>query len=111
MSCRGYVYTVIKLKLHKTDIPIRPVINNKTATAYKLTRYLTKTLDQYISLNNNFNVTNSTKLANDLTNLEINENHRMISFDIKHLCVNITIDETLNIIKNKLLQNNNFQIT
>jgi hypothetical protein len=25
-----------QLKLHKTDIPIRPVINNRTAPAYKL---------------------------------------------------------------------------
>jgi len=67
---------------------------------------LTKTLDQYISLNNYFNVTNSTNLANDLTNLEIHENHRMISFDIRDFYVNITINETINTIKTKLLQNN-----
>ena len=36
----------------------------------------------------------------------------MISFDIKDLYVNISKDETLNIIKTKLLQdNNNIQIT
>jgi len=78
-----------QLKLHKTDIPIHPVINNRTAPAKKLARYLTKTLDQYISLNNYFSVTNSTNLANDLRKLEIHENHRMISFDIKDLYVNI----------------------
>jgi len=65
-----------QLKLHKTDIPIRPVINNRTAPAYKLSRYLTKTLDQFVSLNNYFNVTNFTNLANDLTKLEIYESHR-----------------------------------
>jgi len=42
----------VQLKLHKTDIPIHPIINYRTAPAYKLARYLTKTLDQYISLNN-----------------------------------------------------------
>ena len=68
-------------------------------------------LYQYISLNNYFNVTNSTNFANDLTKLEIHENHKMISFDIKDLYVNIPIDETLNIIKSKLLKNNNIQIT
>jgi len=62
-------------------------------------------------LNNYFNVTNATNLANDLTKLEIHENHRMISFDIKDLYINIPIDKTLNIIKTKLLQNNNIQIT
>jgi len=35
----------------------------------------------------------------------------MINFDIKDLYVNIPIDESLNIIKTKLLQNNNTQIT
>ena len=68
-------------------------------------------LDQYISLSNCFNVTNSTTLANDLTKLEIHENHKMISFDIKDLYVNIPIDETLNIVKSKLLKNNNIQKT
>ena len=62
-------------------------INNRTAPTYKLARYITKTLDQYISLNNYFNATNSTKLANDLTKLKIHENYRMISFDIKDLYV------------------------
>jgi len=43
--------------------------------------------------------------------LEIRENHRMISFDVKDLYVNIPIDENRNLIKTKLLQNNNIQIT
>jgi hypothetical protein len=74
-----------QLKFHKTNVPIRPVINNRRAPAYKLARYLNKTLDQYILLHNYFNVTNSTNLANDLTKVEIHENHRMISYDIKDL--------------------------
>ena len=102
---------IAQLKLHETDIPIRPAINSRTAPVYKLARYLTKILDQYISLNNYFSVTNSTNLANDLTKLEMHENHKMISFDIKDLYVNIPIDETLNIVKSKLLKNINSQIT
>jgi len=35
----------------------------------------------------------------------------MTTFDIKDLYVNIPIDETLNIVKSKLLENNNTQIT
>jgi hypothetical protein len=100
-----------QLKLHKTDIPICPLINNRTVPAYKLARYLTKTLDQYISLNNYFSVAYCTNLANDITMLEIHENHRMICFYIKDLYVNIPTDETLNVTKAKLLQNNNIQMT
>ena len=77
-----------QLKSHKTDIPIHPVINNKTALAYKLAKHLAKIVNQYITSNNHYNVTNSTNLANDLTKLEIHENHRMITFDIKDLYIN-----------------------
>jgi hypothetical protein len=83
---------IAQLKLHKADIPIRPVINNRTAPAYKLAKHLAKIVTQYITLNNHYNVTSSTNLANDLRKLEIHENHRMITFDIKDLYVNIPID-------------------
>ena len=99
-----------QLKLHKTDIPIRPVINNKTAPAYKLAKYLNKILSQHITLHNQYVVTSSTNLANDLTRLEIHDNHCLMTFDIKNLYVNIPVSETLNIIKTKLLQNNDTQI-
>ena len=99
-----------QLKLRKTDIPIRPVINNKTAPAYKLAKYLNKILNQHITLHSQYVVTNSTNLANDLTKLEIHDNHCLMTFDIKDLYVNIPVLETLNIIKTKLLQNNDTQI-
>jgi len=38
-----------QLKLHKIGIPIRPVINNRTALAYKLAKHLAKTINQKTS--------------------------------------------------------------
>jgi len=99
-----------QLKLHKTDIPIRHIINNRSAPSYKLAKHLTKILNQYITLNNHYNVINSTNLANDLTEIKVHENHKMITFNTKDLYVNNRTDETLNIIKPKLLENNT-QIT
>jgi hypothetical protein len=60
-------------------------------------------------LHNQYIVTNSTNLANDLTRLEIHENHSLMTFDIKDLYFNIPISETLNIVKTKLLQNKDTQ--
>jgi len=57
-----------QLKFHKIDIPIRLVINNRTAPSYNLAKHLTKILNQYITLNNNYNAINSTSLALDLSN-------------------------------------------
>jgi hypothetical protein len=100
-----------QLKLHKTDIPIRPVINNRSAPSYKLAKHLTKILNRYITLNNHYNVTNSTNLAHDLIKLKIHENHKMITYDIKYLYVNVPMQETLNILNIKLLENTNTQMT
>ena len=85
-----------QIKLHKPSQPIRPVVNNRNAPAYKIAKLLVN------KLNND-----STALANDLTKLKIDENHRMITLDIKDLYVNIPIQETLWIAKNLLLENNN----
>jgi hypothetical protein len=93
-----------QLKLHKVDIPIRPVINNRPAPGYKLVKHLASILNQYIMLHNQYITMNSHNLANDLTKLKINENHNMVTFDIKDLYVNIPVTETLNIIKAKLSQ-------
>jgi hypothetical protein len=75
--------------------------------SYKLVKNLDKILKQYITLNNHYNIINSTNLVNDLTKLKIHENDILITFDVKDLYVNIPIDETLTIIKSKLLENNN----
>jgi hypothetical protein len=54
---------------------------------------------------------NSTNLAIDLSKLNINNNHRLITNDIKDLFVNIPIEETLLSTKSMLLKNNNSQTT
>ena len=90
--------------MHKTGIAIRQLINNRTAPAYKLAKNITKILNQHISLNDHNNITNSVELANELTKLEVEENHRSTTFDVRELYVNVPIYETLNITKNKSLQ-------
>jgi hypothetical protein len=50
-------------------------------------------------------------LAIDLTNLKINENHKLITYDIQDLYVNISKEETLTITKSRLLKNNDTQTT
>jgi hypothetical protein len=92
-------YLKAQLILHKEGIPIRPITNNRTAPAYKLPKYLTNTLNQYIDLKNQYVNSNATSLAMDLTKLQINENHSLITFDMKDLYVNIPVTETLSIIK------------
>jgi hypothetical protein len=74
----------------------------------RISKHLVRILKKNLTLNNNYNVVNSTNLAIDLTNLKIKENHKLITYDIKDF--NIPIEETLTITKSMLLKNNDTQI-
>jgi len=87
--------------------PIRTVVNDRNAPAYKISKLLANKLNNLLNLRNHYIVKESTALANDLTTLKIDENHRMITFDIKDLYVNIPILETLMIAKTLFLEYNN----
>jgi hypothetical protein len=103
--------TKAQLKLHKPDIPIPPVIINMKAPTYKISKHLLRMLSKHLAFNNLYSVVNSTNLANELTKLKMNENHKFITYDIKDLYVNILIQETLTFTKLMLLKNNDTQTT
>jgi hypothetical protein len=98
-----------QLRLHKHNIPIRPVINNMNAPTYKIAKHLVGILNKHLTLNNNYNVKNCTAVATELTNFNLNENHKLITYDIKDLYVNIPTDYTLTITKSMLLKSNDTQ--
>ena len=95
-----------QLKIHKDDIPIRPIVNNIQTPAYKTAKFFNKWLNDRLSLPNTYVTYNSTKLANDLIQLNITKTTKMATFDIKDLYVNIPITETINIMKTRLTKNN-----
>jgi hypothetical protein len=99
------------IKIHKPDNPIRPVVKNTNSPTYKIAKFLVNKLHEHLHLNYHYNVKDSVSLANDLTKLKINEHHRMTTFDIKDLYVNIPITKTLEITKQLLSEHNEEQIT
>ena len=100
-----------QLKLHKPGAPIPPVVNNRTAPSYKLAKKLNDILNKHLILENHYTIRNSTNLAIDLVKLNINDNHKLITLDIKDLYVNIPLKETIDITRTQLLKYNNTQTT
>jgi len=94
------------IKIHKYEAPIRPIVNWKTAPAYKLAKLLTKILQTYIPLPYSFNVKNTVQLIDDLTDIPYNQKLRLASFDISNMNKNIPTEELIKIIKTAC-QNNN----
>jgi hypothetical protein len=70
---------------------------------YRIAKKLINILKQ--ELKNQYNIQNSENFAHNIIELKINEHHRMITYDIKDLYVNIPIEETLAITKQELLNN------
>jgi hypothetical protein len=80
------------LKLHKPEIPIKPVVNNKHAPTHKIAKKLNHILKTHLHLSNQYVVENSTALALNFTNFAISDNHILLTLDIKDLYVNVPID-------------------
>jgi hypothetical protein len=81
------------IKTHNQDRPIRLVINNIPAPSYKAAKLLNKKLQQLINLPNTCTVKNSHEVALDLHNTRTNENHKLITLDIKDLYVNLPVQD------------------
>ena len=81
-------YLRAQIKLHKPGQSIRPIVNNRNAPGYKISKALVKKLNNAINLKNHYIIKDSITLANELIQININENHRMVTFDIKDLYVN-----------------------
>ena len=63
------------IKTHKSNEPIRPVIDNTLAPAYKLAKYLNNKIKDYIDLPNTYVINNSKELAGELKQLHIGDHH------------------------------------
>jgi len=85
------------IKTHKEDQPIRPVINNMQAPSYKAAKFLNRKLQNLIFLPNTHTIKNSLELEIELNNIQINENNRIITLDIKDLYVNLPTKNILRI--------------
>jgi hypothetical protein len=97
----------VRIKTHKDQYPIRPVVNNINAPSCRTAKLLKRKLTDVLQLPNTYNTPNSTQLAHDITTLKLNAQHRCrcITFDIRNLLTNIPITETIRITKCLLKEN------
>ena len=94
------------IKIHKTNNPIRPLINFKKAPTYKIAKILAQKLRNSKITTNEYNIKNSTELVQKLQKIKTNENTAFTSFDITNMYTNIPIQETIEIITDKLKKQN-----
>ena len=99
------VYALIKV--HKSNSPARLICPYFSHPLSKLAKFLSNIMNNYIR-NSRFTLKDSAHFSKDIKKVNLNRNDIMISLDIVNLFTNIPIRQTIDIIKSKLENNQEF---
>ncbi|KAL9973358.1 hypothetical protein ACROYT_G019801 [Oculina patagonica] len=88
-------------KIHKADVPLRPIVSCVNTFAYDLSAYLANILSP-LTGNSDFAVTNSAHFVSTISSETILDNEIMVSFDVESLFTNVPIDGTVQAALRKL---------
>ncbi|XP_018372103.1 PREDICTED: uncharacterized protein LOC108766985 [Trachymyrmex cornetzi] len=85
-------------KVHKPDIPFRPIVSAIRSPTYSLSRFLAQTL-QPLTGKTESHITNSTDFIRKIQKIQLHPTDLLVSFDVESLFTQVPIKDTLNIIK------------
>lgn len=86
-------------KVHKDNVPLRPIVSFINAPTYKTSKYLADSLK--FMTTNKYNILNSYEFIDFIKLQNIPDNYLLISLDVVSLFTNIKIDLALDLIDNK----------
>ena len=101
-STPGKLYGLIKV--HKEDNPARPVTSMVGSPEYKLAKFMDTIIKPYIS--DKHMLRSSYEFLEKLQEINLNSNQVMVSFDVKSLFTNVSLQETIDLISNKIYDKN-----
>lgn len=78
-------------KLHKTGIPLRPIVSTIDSPAYNISKFCCNILKQ-LTVNSEYNVKNSYEFKKHIDNIILNDNDILVSFDVVSLFTNIPVN-------------------
>lgn len=87
-------------KIHKRDVPMRPIISSMKLPCYELSKFVGRIL-QCVTNNSKYTVRNSFEFVNKAKKINIKENEVLVSFDVISLFTNIPTQFAINLLKTK----------
>ncbi|XP_074029443.1 uncharacterized protein [Leptinotarsa decemlineata] len=87
------------IKLHKTNFPIRPVVSFVTAPTVKISEILIKLIQTYTNFKPKFSINNSYQLVDNIKDVILPDNSKLISFDVQNLFPSIPPTETIGLVE------------
>ena len=88
-------------KIHKVDVPLRPIVLCVNTFAYDLSAYLANILSP-LTGKSEYTVTNSAHFVSTVSNETILDNEIMVSFDVESLLTDVPIDAAVRAALRKL---------
>ncbi|KAK4877055.1 hypothetical protein RN001_009561 [Aquatica leii] len=91
-------------KIHKLNLPIRPIVNFIGCPTYPITKFLANLFRRSINFKPVFSVNNTSELISRLNNFNFNNHHnfKIVSFDIVNLFTSVPPLEVLPLVSNLL---------
>ena len=88
-------------KIHKPNVPLRPIVSCINTFAYDLSAHLADILSS-LTGKSEYAVSNSTHFVNTINHERIQEKEIMVSFDIESLFTNVPIEDAIKATLHKL---------
>jgi hypothetical protein len=85
-------------KIHKEDVPLRPIVNTIGSPNYELTKHVAKILSPLVGYTDYF-IKDSNDLINIIKNEKVGPQDTLISFDVVSIFTKIPLDEAIQIVK------------
>lgn len=94
-------------KLHKANIPLRPIVSSIQSPFYNLSKYLSNCISN-ITGKNDYYIKDSFSFKEFIDNVSIPNHYKLVSLDVISLYTNIPIELVTKIIEEKWIQLKNY---
>ncbi|XP_055842777.1 uncharacterized protein LOC129909729 [Episyrphus balteatus] len=85
-------------KIHKPNIPLRPICSSINVPCFELSKYMVKILNN-ITFNSKYNVKNASSFISTVSPVILEQDHILVSFDVVSLFTNIPIPLVLDLVE------------
>ena len=92
-ATRPYAYGLVKT--HKIDMPTRLIISNIGSCTFKLAKFLVNILSPFQGKISSSGIKNNSDLISKIKSSPVTYPFKMVSFDVKSLFTNVSLNETL----------------
>ena len=90
-------------KIHKPDIPLRPIVASRGSITYNTAKYVASILAPLVG-KTPYHIHNSQDLVNKLSNIQLTKEESLVSYDVTALFTSVPVDASVTIIHDILHQ-------